>query len=177
MPDGQLSSEDQISLQLLSLHRPGHGRCEIIIKEDTVPSQVLFLSFPKIFNCQGDLCGENDVSCLRNISLTERAADCPNKCQGIIIEVRKESVQRYQEEGFKDLLNEYQNYECENYTDLFFTDKISGIYYYYHHIIRKMIFVYSHLMSRSEIQKQPPFHSSLLPNLKFRQDHQGKSVV
>ena len=73
------------------------------------------------------MCGEEDDGCVKSLGLTESPGDCPNKCEGIIIEVRKEQVQRFGEEGFKDLLNEYQNYECENYTDLIFTEKISGI--------------------------------------------------
>ena len=119
MPGGELSSEGHFHLQLFSLHRTDIGGCEIFLR---------FFKFPKnLLLCQVNLCGEEDDDCVKSLSLTESAGDCPNRCEGIIIEVRKEQVQRFGEEGFKDLLNEYQNYECENYTDLIFTEKISGI--------------------------------------------------
>ena len=62
---------------------------------------------------------------MRNISLTSE--DCPERCEGLIIGVRREPVGREFTEGFDRLLKEYENYKCQNYSDLYFSTTIKGI--------------------------------------------------
>ena len=62
---------------------------------------------------------------MKNISLTYE--DCPDRCKGVIVGVRKEPVKRQFTEGFDRVIMEYENYKCKNYSDLYFKKTIRGI--------------------------------------------------
>ena len=62
--------------------------------------------------------------CVDNISLDYR--DCPDSCEGVMLGCRREPVTRHYEEGFYQLLKEYDNYKCSNYSDLSFDKGLSG---------------------------------------------------
>ena len=53
---------------------------------------------------------DEQLGCWRNISVSD--VDCPDKCDGVILAVRQDPVKRYYEEGFMELLREYDSYKC-----------------------------------------------------------------
>ena len=62
--------------------------------------------------------------CVDNISLDY--SGCPDSCEGVMLGCRREPVTRHYEEGFYQLLKEYDNYKCSNYSDLSFDKGLSG---------------------------------------------------
>ena len=62
---------------------------------------------------------------MRNISLT--SGDCQDRCEGVIVGVRRDPVRREFREGFARLLKEYENYKCHNYSDIYYPNAIRGI--------------------------------------------------
>ena len=72
-----------------------------------------------------EVCSPEGLSCVRNISLTYE--ECPERCEGLIVGVRKEPVRRENSEGFGRLQMEYENYKCHNYSDVYFTSTIRAI--------------------------------------------------
>ena len=70
------------------------------------------------------VCTETQLRCVEDISVTR--TDCPVGCSGIIVGVRKDPVARRHSAGFDELLKDYGDYKCNNYTDLSFDHQIRG---------------------------------------------------
>ena len=105
--------------------------CTPLNFNDFSEDEVTLLTFrfhKNFFVCnilQGNLCrSDEQLGCWRNISVSE--VDCPDKCDGIILSVRHDAVKRYHEDGFRELLREYDSYKCWECSNFPPGDGLSG---------------------------------------------------
>ena len=73
------------------------------------------------------VCREEELDCARNISVTTE--DCPGRCEGMMVGVRRDPVTRRDSEEFRRLVREYEDYKCRDYSDFPFKNyKVEGCY-------------------------------------------------
>ena len=66
------------------------------------------------------VCREEELYCVKEISVSTE--ECPGRCEGMMVGVRRDPVTRRQSQEFRRLVREYEDYKCRDYSDFPFNN-------------------------------------------------------